>query len=83
MPIGKPALVKPQGTEIVGRPSRLNGRVLDVVRSSLARRWSMSARSSEIVNGGTGVVGVTMRSAALDDCLEQRSTDFKCALCNQ
>src|SRR5215469_5471550 len=62
MPIGKPLLVNPQGIETVGKPSRLNGRVFGAARTSLARIWFGSARSSETVNGGMGVVGVTTRS---------------------
>jgi len=38
IPMGNPARVKPQGTEIVGSPSALKGRALCSVRISLARR---------------------------------------------
>ena len=42
MPMGRPARVKPQGTEIVGRPGKFNGRVLCSMASSLARMVSAS-----------------------------------------
>jgi len=61
MPIGKPLLVNPHGMVTAGRPSRLNGRVFGDASTSLARSWSGSAKSSETVNGGMGVVGVTTR----------------------
>ena len=61
MPIGNSARVKPQGTETVGRPSILNGRVLRSVSSSFSRSVFGSARSA-IVNGGTHAVGVIRRS---------------------
>jgi len=41
-PIGNPSLVRPQGTEIVGQPKTLKGRVLRKVSCSLFRSVSGS-----------------------------------------
>ena len=60
-PMGRPAREKPQGIEIVGSPSALNGRVFRI-HNSPPGVGDSSRVASSIVNGGIAVVGVTNRS---------------------
>src|SRR5215813_5634788 len=69
IPIGRPACVKPQGTEIAGSPSTLNGLVLCSIEISFVRSVFMSPSRSAMANGGTGAVGVIKRST-LSNALE-------------
>ena len=56
-PMGKPASVNPQGTEIAGNPQTLMGRVFRSRSSSRGRRRSGFSFSSAIAGAAIGVVG--------------------------
>jgi hypothetical protein len=64
--MGKPALVNPQGMEIVGIPQTLKGRVFLSINNSCGRSLSGFARRSAIDGGGIGTVGVNSTSTSLN-----------------
>src|SRR6185503_11596358 len=56
-PIGNPSLVNPHGTEMAGKPARLNGAVKRVNRAACSTASSPSTWGAAI-----GVVGVSNKS---------------------